>query len=128
MKFEIYISNWKINERSNVERLNLRVINIGKKIQKIDSYQRTNMRISKIANSAEYRMDEQFQGWQFWSQILVCQIKFFFSNLITFQFGILQNFPILMTPRIYDSDNSKKFPNFIIFKITKFLKLYNFEK
>ena len=37
--------NLKINERSNIERPNLRLIKIGNKIEKIDLYQRANMRI-----------------------------------------------------------------------------------
>ena len=32
------------------------------KIEKIDLYRRANMRIGKIASSAEYRMDEKFQN------------------------------------------------------------------
>ena len=31
------------------------------KVEKINLYQKTNMRISEIASSAEYQMDEQFQ-------------------------------------------------------------------
>ena len=31
------------------------------KIEKIDLYERADMRIGKIASSAEYQMDEQFQ-------------------------------------------------------------------
>ena len=35
------------------------------KIEKIDLYQTANMRIGKMASSAEYRMEEQFQNYQF---------------------------------------------------------------
>ena len=35
------------------------------KIEKIDFYQKANMRIGKIASNAEYRMDKQFQSCQF---------------------------------------------------------------
>ena len=44
------------------------------KIEKIDLYQRANMRIDKIASSAEYRMDEQFENCQF------LEPKFGFTN------------------------------------------------
>ena len=54
------VSNWKINERANVERPNLRFTKIGNKIEKINLYQMANMRCGEIANSAEYRMDQQF--------------------------------------------------------------------
>ena len=37
------------------------------KIEKIDLYQRENMRIGEIVSGGEYRMDEQFQYGQFWS-------------------------------------------------------------
>ena len=47
----------KINERSNAERLNLRVTETGIKIEKYDLYQRINIRIGKTASSAEYWMD-----------------------------------------------------------------------
>ena len=33
------------------------------KIENINLYQRANMRIGKIASSAEYGIDEQFQNW-----------------------------------------------------------------
>ena len=41
----------------------------------IGFYQRANRRIGKIASSAEYRMDEQFQNFQFISRTLVFQIE-----------------------------------------------------
>ena len=51
------ISNLRINERANVERPNLR-----ESLQyKMKFILKGNMKISKIANGAEYRMDEQFQ-------------------------------------------------------------------
>ena len=54
------VSNLKINERSNVKWPNLPVTKIEIRTKKIDLYQRTNMRIGRIASSAEYRMDERF--------------------------------------------------------------------
>ena len=48
------ISNLKINERGNVERLNLRW-SLQSKIKFIS---KGNMEIGKIANGVEYRMDE----------------------------------------------------------------------
>ena len=48
------ISNLKINERANVERPNLRE----SLQQKIKFILKGNMKMSKIANGAEYRMDE----------------------------------------------------------------------
>ena len=52
------ISNLKINERANVERPNLRE----SLQQKMKFILKDNIKISKIANVAEYRMDEQFQN------------------------------------------------------------------
>ena len=52
------ISNLGINEHANVERPNLR-----ESLQyKMKFILKGNMKISKIANGAEYRMDEQFQN------------------------------------------------------------------
>ena len=48
------ISNLKINERANVERQNLR----GSLQQKMKFISENNMKIGKVANGAEYRMDE----------------------------------------------------------------------
>ena len=52
------ISNLKINERANVERPNLRE----SLQQKMKFILKGNIKISKIANGAEYRMDEQLQN------------------------------------------------------------------
>ena len=51
------ISNLKINERANVEWPNLRVSPQYKK----KFISKGNMKFDEIANSAEYRMDQQFQ-------------------------------------------------------------------
>ena len=62
------ISNLKSNERSNVERVKLYESHCNKKFKlrrqsvEINLYQRANIRISKIASGAQYRMDEQFQN------------------------------------------------------------------
>ena len=58
-------SNLKINERSNLEQPNLRVIRIENKnwedkAFEINLYQRANMRISKIASYAGFRMNKTF--------------------------------------------------------------------
>ena len=73
------ISNFKIKERSNVERPNLRLTtleneNWEEKRVEIHLYQRTNMRIDRIATSAEYRMDKQFQNFLIFGISIVFQI------------------------------------------------------
>ena len=56
------VLNLKINERSNVEQSNLREsLKQEIKIGKMYLYQRENMRINKMANSAEYQIKEEFQ-------------------------------------------------------------------
>ena len=60
------ISNLRINERAKVERPNLR-----KPLQ----YKMKFMKISKIANGAEYRMDEQFQNLLIFGILIIFQIK-----------------------------------------------------
>ena len=52
------ISNLKINKRANLERPNLR-----ESLQsKMKFILKDNMKISKITNGTEYRMDEHFQN------------------------------------------------------------------
>ena len=58
-------SNLKSNEFSNLERPTYESLKQEIEIEKTDLYQRKNMRIDKIANSPEYRMDEQFQNCSF---------------------------------------------------------------
>ena len=53
------ISNLKIKEHANVERPNFRE----SLQQKMKFISKGNMKIGKIANGAEYRMDEQFQNF-----------------------------------------------------------------
>ena len=67
------------------------------------------MGIGKIASSAKYLMDEQFQNCRFFSEILVFQIETNSRNLLIFQFGQIQKFFILNILRISNLDNSKKF-------------------
>ena len=60
------VSNLKINERTNIARPNLHEsLKEEIQIEKIDLYQKENIRIGEIAGSAEYTMDEQFQNCQF---------------------------------------------------------------
>ena len=65
------ISNLKINERANVERLNLRE-SLQRKMKYI---LKGNMKISRIASGAEYRMDEQFQNLITFGILIILQIK-----------------------------------------------------
>ena len=65
------ISNLKINERANVERPNLRE-SLQKKMKLIS---KGNMKIRKIANGAEYRMDEHFQNFLTFKILIIFQIK-----------------------------------------------------
>ena len=65
------ISNLKINERPNVEQLNLRE-SLDWKMKFIP---KGNMKIGKIANGAEYRMDEQFQNLLIFGIFIIFQIK-----------------------------------------------------
>ena len=77
----------KINERSNVERPNLRDLKKKKKtIQKIKLYKRTNTRInnSKIAN--------------FWKEIIVFHIEKILN---------IVHFRIWTIPKIFDLENSE---------------------
>ena len=65
------ISNLKINECANVERPNLR-----ESLQKKKKFiLKGNMKISKIANGAEYRMDEHFQNSLIFGILIIFQIK-----------------------------------------------------
>ena len=64
------ISNLKINERANVERPNLR-----KSLQYKMESSKGNIRISKIASGAEYRMDEQYQDFLIFEILIIFQIK-----------------------------------------------------
>ena len=59
------VSNLKIYSRSNLERLNLRDTKIGNKYWEIGFMSKANMRIYKIAVSAGYQMDGQFQNCPF---------------------------------------------------------------
>ena len=70
------ISNLKINERSNVERPNsYESLQYKMIIVEIHLYQRANMRIVKIACSAKYRMNEQFQNFLIFGISIVFQIE-----------------------------------------------------
>ena len=75
------ISNLKINDRSNVERPNLRITTIEnenwdvKASKFIYIYQRANMRMGKIASSAKYRMNKQFQNLLIFGISIAFQIE-----------------------------------------------------
>ena len=95
----------------------------------IDLYQKTNMRIGKIASSAEYRMDKQFQNFQ------LLEPNFDFSNWKKSRnFSIFQ-FPIwTKTSNLENSKNFQfqKFRKFAIWQIQKnsigkFQKICNLE-
>ena len=57
------ISNLKINERADVERPKIKFISKG------------NMKIGKISNGAEYRMDGQFKNLLIFEILIIFQIK-----------------------------------------------------
>ena len=65
------ISNSKINERANVEWPNLRV----SPQQKTKFISKGNIKIDKIANGAEYRMDEQFQKLENFGILIIFQTE-----------------------------------------------------
>ena len=65
------ISNLKINEYANVERPNLRE----SLQQKMKFISKGNMKIGKIANGAEYRMDEQFENLLIFGILIIFRIK-----------------------------------------------------
>ena len=65
------IPNLKNNERPNVERLKF-----WESLQyKMKFISKGNMKIGKIANGAEYRMDEQFQELLIFGILIIFQIK-----------------------------------------------------
>ena len=94
-------SNLKIKERSNVERLNSRVTAIENENWKYKA-SRANMRIGKIASSAEYRIDKQFQNLLIFG-ISISKLKKF-GKFVNFS-----SFKILEIPKI---SNLKNFLNF----------------
>ena len=69
------------------------------KIEKTDLYQTANIRIGKIASSAKYRMDDQFQNFLF------LEPNFGFPNwknsrsLLIFQFKKFRKFVIIKIPK-----------------------------
>ena len=65
------ISNLKIKKRANVERQNLRE----SLKQKMKFISKNNMKIGKITNGAEYRMDEQFKNLLILRILMICQIE-----------------------------------------------------
>ena len=74
------------------------------KIEKVDLYQRANMRIGKISSNTEYRIEEQFQN------LIIFLVKFWFSKLRKFknvQLKKLQKYPIWKNTKIYSLKNFK---------------------
>ena len=92
------------------------------------------MRIGKIASSAEYRMNEQFQncfflepnfGFRNWKKSSNSNL----DNSENFQFGKFKRLPITKIRIIFNSENSKNI-RFEIFRkspITKIQKIRNLE-
>ena len=76
------------------------------------------MRIGKIASSAAYRMDEQFQNFQF------LEPNFDFPNwkksrnFLIFQFGQFQKPQIWKIRQSFNLKNSKNFQFEIFFKLS----------
>ena len=75
------ISNLKINERSNVERPNLRDTETGNKNWENWFISKGKCENGQIVSSKECRMDGQFQNWQFlepnfgfanWKDLKIC--------------------------------------------------------
>ena len=88
---------WKL---TNVQTYNGRTyesLKWGIDIESINLFQGANMRIGKIVNNAEYRMDEKFQNWEFFSQILFSKLKRFWKFI---------HFPIWPVPKIFNLENS----------------------
>ena len=117
-------SNLKINERLNVQRLNLGIAKIGNKIQKIDLYQQANMRIGEIVSSAEYRMDEPFQNCQFWIFGIPNWKKS--RNLLIFQLEQCQRISSLENSKTCQFEKFQKLLNWKIRNILTFENSKNF--
>ena len=86
------------------------------------------MRIGKIASSAEYRMDEQFQKCQFLEPNFDFPHRNKFRNFLIFQFGQFQKLQIWKLQKNFNSGNSKKlqFGKFFKLWIWKIRNIYNF--
>ena len=65
------------------------------------------MRMGKIASSAEYRMDEQFQNCQFLEQNFDFLNWRKSRNFLIFQFGQFQKLEIWKNRKIFNLENSK---------------------
>ena len=84
------------------------------------------MRIGKIASSAEYRVDEQFQNFPtFAAKFWLYKFKKFWKFFIFRIFKILKISQILQFQKYLEFHNSKNVPNFTISKIVKFSLLTN---
>ena len=120
------VSNSKINERSNVKRLNLRVTKRGN-----GNWERwfISKKIWKLTKLREVRNIEWTKNYKinnFRSQILVCTKTI---NLLIFQFERFQKFPVLNIPRIPNMENSKNFQSgkFQTLQFWKFKIIFIFE-
>ena len=99
------VSNLKNDKLWNVERANLRVIEIGHKNWDDWLYQSANMRIGKISSSVEYRMDEHFRNCQFLERNFDFRNWKNCRNLLIFQFRHFQTFWIRKIPKISNLEN-----------------------
>ena len=73
-KYENF-KNFRFNKLSYISSVRIIRTNIKIRIQKIDLYQRTNMRINKISSGAEYSIDEKLQN------LSIFRAKFWFFKL-----------------------------------------------
>ena len=103
------VSNWKIYKRSMWNGRIYELLKSEIRNEKINLWQRANMRIGKMASSAEYRMDKQFQNFQF------LKPNFGFSSFLVVQFGQFQKFLSWKVQKF----GFRKIPEISIWKISK---------
>ena len=82
------------------------------------------MRIGKIASSAKYSIDEQFQNFQFLQPNFGFSNWIFLINMLSFQFGQFQKIWIWKFRKISNFKNDKNF----LFKKTKKFEFGKFQK
>ena len=92
-------------------------------IEKIDLYQKANMRIDKNTSSRKYESISNTRT--------IPNLKNS-RNLLIFQIGKFRKFPVLKIPNIFTLENSKnfqfgEFSKFVILKILKISNLENFK-
>ena len=74
--------------------------------------------LEKNFKTAEYRMDEQLQSYQFLEPYFGLPNWKNSRNLLIFQFEQFQKFTIWKVTKIFNLDNFKNFLNFTISKIS----------